>query len=95
MSESVRNYLLIGAAVVALLAILVPRCDEDADVKVSIRSYLLIGVVLALLAGGVKALDVYGDWRWTERCVKHHADFCNNDGDGDAGKPWWAHRDDD
>lgn len=58
------------------------------------RTSVLIAVamiaVLGLLAGGVRAVDAYGDWRWTERCVKHHADFCNNDGDGDAGKPWWA-----
>ena len=59
------------------------------------RKPLLVAVVLLALAavgvpGVVGAVDDYGDRKYQQRCVEHHSDFCNFDGDGDSGKPWWA-----
>ena len=53
--------------------------------------YVAVAVLLIGLVG-FWARDSYGDRMYERRCVEHHADFCNFDGDGDdpGSRPWWA-----
>ena len=51
------------------------------------RRIILAVVAVVVFLGGVRSVN---HWYWTERCVKHHAEFCNADGHSDGQPPWWA-----